>query len=312
VGGTTGGVGGGFTITAGNAAGAGNVAGGAVTLKGGLGANSGAGGAILFQTAATTGPVATRLTIDAASTITVADAVDLVFNTTTGSKIGTATTQKLGFFNATPIVQPGATTDLGTVLSNLGLRAAGTAYPITTSGAVALTGTVTSSTLALKAGNSTGNIAKAGGSISVNTSTVGNVGVGEDDLMTYAIPASTLNTNNDRVRFRAVGTIANSINAKRLRLKYGGTTVLDTGAAGFPISAAIQWVLEGEIIRTGSATQKCSANLSTNNASLASYVGYSTAAETLSDAVTLKLTGEATDNNDVVQESMSVTWESAP
>jgi len=47
---------------------------------------------------------------------------------------------KVGFFAATAIVQPIATTDLGVVLSGLGLRAAGTAYPITTSGAVNLQG----------------------------------------------------------------------------------------------------------------------------------------------------------------------------
>ena len=66
------------------------------------------------------------------------NASSIITDTTTGLKIGTSTTQKLGFFNSTPIVQPGATTDLGVVLSNLGLRAAGTAYPITTSGAVTL------------------------------------------------------------------------------------------------------------------------------------------------------------------------------
>ena len=62
--------------------------------------------------------------------------INLVTDTTTGTKIGTATTQKLGFFNATPVVQPLATADLGVVLSDLGLRAVGTAYPITTSGVV--------------------------------------------------------------------------------------------------------------------------------------------------------------------------------
>jgi hypothetical protein len=35
-----------------------------------------------------------------------ADAVNMVFNTTTGTKIGTATTQKIGFWNAAPIGQP--------------------------------------------------------------------------------------------------------------------------------------------------------------------------------------------------------------
>jgi hypothetical protein len=37
-----------------------------------------------------------------------ADASNIVLGTGTGSKIGTATTQKLGFWNATPIVQPAA------------------------------------------------------------------------------------------------------------------------------------------------------------------------------------------------------------
>jgi len=70
------------------------------------------------------------------------DAKNIVLGTTTGMKIGTATNQKIGFFNATPIVQVGATIDLWVVLSNLWLRAAGTAYPITTSGATSFTGTI--------------------------------------------------------------------------------------------------------------------------------------------------------------------------
>lgn len=41
-----------------------------------------------------------------ASTITIADAIDVVLNATTGTKWGTATSQKQGWWNATPIVQP--------------------------------------------------------------------------------------------------------------------------------------------------------------------------------------------------------------
>jgi hypothetical protein len=37
-----------------------------------------------------------------------ADAANIVLGATTGSKIGTAVTQKLGFFNAAPVVQPAA------------------------------------------------------------------------------------------------------------------------------------------------------------------------------------------------------------
>lgn len=37
--------------------------------------------------------------------VTMADAVNFILDTTTGTKIGTGTTQKLGFFDATPVVR---------------------------------------------------------------------------------------------------------------------------------------------------------------------------------------------------------------
>lgn len=45
-----------------------------------------------------------------ASAITLADAVDIAVSETTGTKIGTATGQKLGFFNAAPVAQRSAYT----------------------------------------------------------------------------------------------------------------------------------------------------------------------------------------------------------
>ena len=39
-------------------------------------------------------------------TVTLSDQANIAFNTSTGTKIGTATDQKLAFFNKTPIVQP--------------------------------------------------------------------------------------------------------------------------------------------------------------------------------------------------------------
>jgi len=41
---------------------------------------------------------------------TFADGANIIAGTTTGTKIGTATTQKLGFFNSAPVVQPTALT----------------------------------------------------------------------------------------------------------------------------------------------------------------------------------------------------------
>lgn len=101
--------------------------------------------------------------------------VNIATDTTTGTKIGTATTQKLGFFNATPVIQPTATTDLGTALSNLGLRAAGTAYPLSTTGAVQVNGpfrratqsVTTATTLSISSGGSIVLASNAGASYAI-------------------------------------------------------------------------------------------------------------------------------------------------
>ena len=53
------------------------------------------------------------------------NAVNITFGTTTGSKIGTVTNQKLSFWAATPIVQPANTVSLNAVLENTGLMASG-------------------------------------------------------------------------------------------------------------------------------------------------------------------------------------------
>lgn len=52
-------------------------------------------------------------TVTIGSSLTVS-AKNIITDTSTGTKIGTATTQKLGFFNATPVVQPAANTDTTT------------------------------------------------------------------------------------------------------------------------------------------------------------------------------------------------------
>lgn len=68
------------------------------------------------------------------------DAATIQVGSTTGTKIGTATTQKLGFFNATPVVQPSSTTDLRQALINLGLYATGGASPLNLNGGDARVG----------------------------------------------------------------------------------------------------------------------------------------------------------------------------
>ena len=76
-----------------------------------------------------------------AGDVTMNDTKNIILNTSTGTKIGTGTTQKLGFYNSTPVAQPSSSTELFAALNTssggLGLIGGTTASnPITTTGAV--------------------------------------------------------------------------------------------------------------------------------------------------------------------------------
>ena len=63
------------------------------------------------------GSLTTQLSIDA-NLLTLTDAVNFALGTSTGTKIGTATSQKLAFFNATPVVQQSAIANITTTASS--------------------------------------------------------------------------------------------------------------------------------------------------------------------------------------------------
>lgn len=59
-----------------------------------------------------------RLKITSAGVVHLSEGGDLVLGTTTGTKIGTSTTQKIGFYNATPVVQPAAVANITTTATS--------------------------------------------------------------------------------------------------------------------------------------------------------------------------------------------------
>jgi hypothetical protein len=65
-----------------------------------------AGAVSIAQTLAVTGASTLTGLLTANGGITLGDGQNIAFNTTTGTKIGATTSQKLSFWNATPIVQP--------------------------------------------------------------------------------------------------------------------------------------------------------------------------------------------------------------
>jgi hypothetical protein len=87
-----------------------------VQVDGTPGANDMPGRLVFSVTADGAASPTEALRISNDRSITVSDGGNVVLGTTTGTKIGTATTQKLGFYNATPVVQPAAVADATTAV----------------------------------------------------------------------------------------------------------------------------------------------------------------------------------------------------
>lgn len=141
------------------------------------------------------------------------------------------------------------------------------------------------------------------GTANVNTTAVGNVGTGEDDLITYTLPANALSANGKGVRITAWGTGANNVNAKTLKV-YFGTQVILTFA--LTVSQANNWRVMGSVWRTGASTQDWQASLIQAGTASAVDAENGTATQTDTATIAIKCTGEATADNDIVQEGMHV------
>lgn len=175
-------------------------------------------------------------------------------------------------------------------------------------------GAATLNTATVKPGTAT-DTAKVSGLLFSSRAQVGNVGTGEDVLIDYSLAANSLSADNQSIRIYACGTFANNANTKRLRLRFGtgGTNlVLDTTALSG--GAAENWELNATIMRTGAATQKGICRITVSDPTLLSpnfdQIGFvTTLNQTLSGAVTVRISGEATANNDILIEMCKIWWD---
>lgn len=162
-------------------------------------------------------------------------------------------------------------------------------------------GTVTANTFSTVAGTSTG-LAFAGGTLNLTSTGVGNVGAGTDDLITYSLPANALTASGRGLRIRAWGITANNGNAKTVTLDFGSQVVM---TQALTTSIAGTWRIDAIIARTGASTQDVFAEL----LQLATIVHKQTitaGTQTETGAITIKCTGTATSNNDIVNEGLLV------
>lgn len=143
------------------------------------------------------------------------------------------------------------------------------------------------------------------GTLSVNTTAVGNVGAGTDDLMTYPLPANSLSANNKGIRATVWGTVTNNANAKAATFNFGATSI------SFALRANQDgaWRAEFVIMRTGSGAQILSGRFQGGlvNGGVTDHLTFAaTPAETDTGAITVKCTGTGVADNDIVQKGMIV------
>jgi hypothetical protein len=163
---------------------------------------------------------------------------------------------------------------------------------------------ISGSDITIVAGSSTESINVAG-TLHTDTTERGNIGGGEDILITYPMPANVLNTKGQFLEVTAWGIVAANANNKRIKFKIGSTILLDTTAVA---ANSGSWVIDAKITRSGTNKEDCITKIVSSNTLIIDSANYVEAAEDMTSNMNIFCTGEATADDDIVQKGMLVKW----
>lgn len=133
---------------------------------------------------------------------------------------------------------------------------------------------------------------------------VGNVGIGEDNLVTHTIPANTILTDGQHIKITAWGETAANSNNKRVKLWYHGTAIADTGISPSNNKA---WRIEALVYRHNSSIHQYSTIGQFNGVQMQAVFATSGGGDWKVDNI-VKCTGEAVADNDIVQHGMLIEY----
>jgi hypothetical protein len=133
---------------------------------------------------------------------------------------------------------------------------------------------------------------------------VGNIGGGEDNLVTHTIAANTILTDGQHIKITAWGETAANSNNKRVKLWYHGTAIADTGVAASNNKA---WRIEALVYRNNSSIHQYSTIGQFNGSTMQTIFGTSGGGEWNVDNI-VKCTGEAVADNDIIQHGMLIEY----
>jgi hypothetical protein len=158
----------------------------------------------------------------------------------------------------------------------------------------------------VKQGTSTVFTGLGGTATSIYTAVNNAAAAGDQDLMTYTLPANSLANDGDRVVITAWGVTAGNVNTKDIKVHFGSDVTYQTGATIFN---SVVWKITTVIIRSG-ATSQVACTLWSAGGTLLTDVSSNTLSQTCSGAIIIKLTGAsgASAGSDITQRGMTVEW----
>jgi hypothetical protein len=189
-------------------------------------------------------------------------------------------------------------------IANLGTMAYQDASGVAISGGTIIGVSISGSVITIPVATS-GENAPIGGILHRDMTAVGNVGSGEDTLITYTMPANVIPVNFQFIEILAFGTFAATGAQKTVRLKFGASTVFTMGPASINGGS---WEIWGKVISTGSSSQKVISRGICTTTLLQASTEYYSLSEDATSSIVIQCTGEATNDNDVVQEGLIIKW----
>jgi len=158
--------------------------------------------------------------------------------------------------------------------------------------------------------------ARVGGGINDQGQTTGNTAATETDLRVVTLDAGMMNAIGDIVTMKVGGTFAATGSTdKQIQIYLGSNHIFDTGSLA--ITTASSWAVEANCQTTdataGNSTIKCWTTLITSSTVLPATTTYSAVTGlTLTSSLQFKITGKATNSDDVVAEVSRYEWGTAP
>ena len=145
---------------------------------------------------------------------------------------------------------------------------------------------------------STGSYAIAPGRITIDNDSIVSSTTNTSSIFTNVLGGNSLFVNGDKLRFRIAGVTSADSNAKQIQIKFGATTIFDTGTVAFNNAS---WVIDGEVARVNATTQRANVLFTSSSASLSASARYSTPGETLSGDIEIVVLGGAFPSGSITQ-----------